>query len=120
MYKRFKALPLLGSVSTSFLYHDISQTHFLCQAHSSDSTGIYNLGDDFTDYIVRFAVNLNPNGGSDLTWPQYTTQSPTLMTFLGGVNGNLSILQLSQDTFRQAAISYLIELELEYPLFNPF
>ncbi|KAF7981831.1 hypothetical protein HWV62_31963, partial [Athelia sp. TMB] len=88
--------------------------YFVYQVHSSDTTGEYKLGDDLTNYVVRFAVNLNPNGGGDLNWPQYTTQSPTLMTFLDG----LTPLKLSQDTYRQDAISYLGQLELKYPLFN--
>ncbi|KAF7984342.1 hypothetical protein HWV62_15353 [Athelia sp. TMB] len=82
--------------------------------HSSDVIAEYSLGDDLINYVVRFAVNLNPNGGSDLIWPPYTTQSPMLMTFLDG----LTPLELSNDTYRQAAISYLGQLELKYPLFN--
>ncbi|KAH9170117.1 carotenoid ester lipase precursor [Lactarius sanguifluus] len=57
--KRLKSLPILGS------------------AHASDIAIIYG-GQDLTDYLIHFATNLNPNGGSSPQWPRYTTSSPQL------------------------------------------
>lgn len=64
------------------------------------------------DYLINFVNNLDPNGQSHLTWPQYTTASPKLMTFLDG----LIPLEITKDTYRADAITYLQNLTLTYPL----
>ncbi|KZV64181.1 carotenoid ester lipase precursor [Peniophora sp. CONT] len=91
--KRLKALPVLGS------------------AHATDILNVYADG-DMTEYLVRFAATLDPNGGSLLSWPKYTTSAPTLMTFLDGSTPE----QLSQDTFREDGFDKLTALSLKYPL----
>lgn len=65
-----------------------------------------------TEYLVRFASKLDPNGGSLLNWPRYTTGNPTLMTFLDGVTP----LKLSADNFRVLGFDILTALALKYPL----
>ncbi|KAH9061817.1 alpha beta-hydrolase [Lactarius deliciosus] len=91
--KRLKSLPILGSV------------------HGSDIAIIYG-GQDLTDYLIHFATNLNPNGGSGPQWPRYTTSSPQLLTLLDGpVPANITL-----DTYRVDAIEFITELSLVHPL----
>ncbi|KAF7974295.1 hypothetical protein HWV62_12440 [Athelia sp. TMB] len=98
VFKRFKTLPYFGSL------------------HSSDNTAMYDLDDDMTNYLIYFVNNLNPNGGSALNWPQYTTSSPNMMTFLN--SSSSAPLNITQDNFRQEGITYLQELTGLYPLFT--
>ncbi|VDC05627.1 unnamed protein product [Peniophora sp. CBMAI 1063] len=91
--KRLKSLPVLGS------------------AHATDILNVYADG-EMTEYLVRFVATLDPNGGSLLEWPKYTTSSPTLLTFLDG----LTPLKLTQDTFRENGFDVLTDLSLKYPL----
>ena len=84
------------------------------QVHASDLLSAYG-GIDLTEYIVNFVNHLNPNtGGSGLlpNWPQYSTASPQLLTFLDG----LVPIILTKDDFRKDAIALLQQLSLEYPL----
>ncbi|KAH9060190.1 carotenoid ester lipase precursor [Lactarius vividus] len=91
--KRLKSLPILGS------------------AHATDIAIIYS-GQDLTDYLIYFATNLDPNGGSGPHWPQYTTSSPQLLTLLdGAVPANITL-----DTYRADAMNFLTELSLVHPL----
>lgn len=91
--KRLKALPALGS------------------AHASDILNVYADG-DMTDYLVRFVANLDPNGNTGISWPQYTTAAPNMMTFLDG-----SIpLEITQDMYRKDAIAFMINLTLANPI----
>ncbi|KAI0029235.1 Alpha/Beta hydrolase protein [Vararia minispora EC-137] len=93
--KRLKALPVLGS------------THF------TDILNVYG-GGEMADYLIRFAVNLDPNGGNLLTWPKYTTASPNLMTFQDGLFE--APLTITQDTFRTQGFNVLTNLSLAYPI----
>jgi len=93
--KRLKGLPFLGS------------------AHGTDILNVYAIGGgDMTDYLINFAANLDPNHSSLFNWPQWTSGSPTLLTFLDG----LIPLELGQDTYRQDAMNYMINLTLKYPI----
>ncbi|KAF9230427.1 Alpha/Beta hydrolase protein [Melanogaster broomeanus] len=90
--KRLKAVPFLGSF------------------HASDILNVYG-GEDMASYLVRFVTSLDPNGDSDLYWPQYTTAEPNMLEFLEG-----EIPQaLTQDTYRAEAIEYLTNVTLVYP-----
>ncbi|KAF8970831.1 carotenoid ester lipase precursor [Flammula alnicola] len=91
--KRFKTLPVLGSM------------------HVTDLLNVYG-GEELTNYLVRFVTTLNPNGFGNVIWPQYTPQSPQLLTFLDG----LIPTAITQDTFRQAQIAFLNNLTLAHPL----
>ncbi|KIJ15042.1 hypothetical protein PAXINDRAFT_169422, partial [Paxillus involutus ATCC 200175] len=79
--KRLKTVPVLGSF------------------HGSDISSVYG-GEDLAPHLVRFVNNLDPNGGTDLYWPQYTTGKPHMLEFLDG-----SIPQaLTEDTYRVEAM----------------
>ncbi|KAH7906742.1 Alpha/Beta hydrolase protein [Hygrophoropsis aurantiaca] len=94
--KRLKSLPYLGS------------------AHASDLLNVYGPG-DMTDYLIRFVVNLNPNGGgrgnAAFYWPEYSLQDKQLLTFLDSVTTPLAI---STDTYRSQALSYISKFESTY------
>ncbi|KIJ12829.1 hypothetical protein PAXINDRAFT_117796 [Paxillus involutus ATCC 200175] len=90
--KRLKTIPFLGSF------------------HGSDVYNVYG-GQDMASYLVRFVSNLDPNGGTDLYWPQYTSAEPTMLEFLDG-----SVPQaLTQDTYRVEAMEFVTNLTLAYP-----
>ncbi|KAI0804506.1 alpha beta-hydrolase [Irpex lacteus] len=98
--KRSKSLPDLGSY------------------HSHDLANVYG-GGELTTYLVNFVNHLDPNGNSTdtespsvISWPQYTSSNPALMTFLDGTTPQ----EITQDTFRQDAIGNLTEVFLKYPL----
>jgi acetylcholinesterase len=81
------------------------------QFHISDVPIVYG-GKDLTDYLVRFATTLDPNGGNtdatEINWPRYTLDSPQLLTLLDG-NTPLAI---TNDTFRREAMDVMIEFSL--------
>lgn len=83
---------------------------YLGTPHGSDIQIIYG-GKGLTDYLIHFVTNLNPNGESLPNWPEYTPSSPQMLTFYNGVPTNIT-----QDTYRAEAISYLEELSLSNPL----
>ncbi|KIJ12396.1 hypothetical protein PAXINDRAFT_14722 [Paxillus involutus ATCC 200175] len=91
--KRFKTVPFLGSF------------------HGSDIFNVYG-GQDMASYLVRFVSNLDPNGGTDLYWPQYTTAEPNMLEFLDG----LIPQALTEDTYRVEAMEFLTNVTLTYPL----
>ncbi|KAG6824132.1 hypothetical protein H0H87_012506, partial [Tephrocybe sp. NHM501043] len=93
--KRFKLLPILGSL------------------HGSDILNIYG-GGGMADYLIRFATNLDPNSKNilDLQWPKYTVGSPKLLTFIDG----LIPVTITDDTYRKAAMNALTNLTLAHPL----
>lgn len=64
------------------------------------------------DQLIYFVNNLNPNGGSHLQWPQYTTASPNMMTYLDG----LPTASITQDTYRADAIALLTNITLVNPI----
>ncbi|KAF8835930.1 alpha/beta-hydrolase [Paxillus ammoniavirescens] len=89
--KRLKTLPVLGSF------------------HSSDLSNVYG-GEDMASYLVRFVNNLDPNGGTDLHWPQYTTANPHMLEFLDGPIPQA----LTEDTYRVEAMKFLTNVMLAY------
>ncbi|EIN12170.1 carotenoid ester lipase precursor [Punctularia strigosozonata HHB-11173 SS5] len=94
--KRFKSLPALGSV------------------HGSDVFDIYGTG-EMRDYLIHFVNNLNPDGntGTTFNWPQYTNDSPQLLTFLDDL---VTLLQITQDTYRVDGMNLLTQLGLADPV----
>ena len=61
-------------------------------------------------YLVRFVTNLDPNGAGTLSWPKWIASSPNLLTFFDG-----SISQnITQDTYRADAITYMNSVNLAY------
>ncbi|ETW82244.1 Esterase/lipase/thioesterase [Heterobasidion irregulare TC 32-1] len=94
-YKRFKSTPYLGTYHLSDLYDIFGPP-----------------GDDFKELIVRFAVHLDPNGGTNATtWPKWTKDSPNLLTLLDGA----APISITQDTYRSDGIDYLKNLSRKYP-----
>ncbi|KAF9068600.1 carotenoid ester lipase precursor [Rhodocollybia butyracea] len=91
--KRLKSLPILGS------------------AHGTDILNVYG-GGDMADYLVNFAVNLNPNGNTVLAWPEYTSGTPHMLQF----NDGLFPLSLSLDNYRVEAIQFTTQLLLANPI----
>ncbi|KAJ7914278.1 Alpha/Beta hydrolase protein [Mycena leptocephala] len=91
--KRLKLVPILGSF------------------HVSDILNIYFDG-ELTDYLINFATNLDPNGRTVPNWPGYTTAAPNMMTFLDG----LFPTTITQDTYRAAAMQFLTNLTLQFPI----
>ncbi|PPQ70409.1 hypothetical protein CVT26_013826 [Gymnopilus dilepis] len=64
------------------------------------------------DHIIYFTNSLDPNGpGTGSNWPQYSSSSPNLLTFLDN-----NVTDLSQDNFRAEGISVLLDLISKYPL----
>ncbi|KAK0460038.1 carotenoid ester lipase precursor [Desarmillaria tabescens] len=88
--KRFKIVPVLGAF------------------HSSDILNVY-FGGDMADYLIRFAATLNPSGSTDIQWPQWTDNSPNLLTFN---DDPFKPLTVTQDTFRSDAMDSLSEILL--------
>jgi acetylcholinesterase len=89
--KRLKAVPVVGSV------------------HGCELPNVFGPG-ELTDYLIHFATHLDPNGGSSPRWPQYTIESPQVMTLnpFWGTN-------ITQDTYRSGAIDYATYISLTYP-----
>ena len=83
---------------------------YLGTPHGSDIQIIYG-GKGLTDYLIHFATNLNPNGDHLPNWPEYTPTSPQMLTFYAGVPTNIT-----QDTYRAEAISYLEEISRSNPV----
>ncbi|KAL4263268.1 Carboxylic ester hydrolase [Pleurotus pulmonarius] len=93
--KRFKVSPFLGSF------------------HASDILNVY-FGGEMGDYLINFVNNLDPNGqGRGINWPKYTASSPNLVTFNDDL---ISPVTITQDTFREDAISFLTGVTLANPL----
>ena len=65
-----------------------------------------------TDFLVRFVNTLDPNGGPQIDWPQFTVDSPKMLAFVEGSTP----LQVIEDTFRKEAIAFLTNLSLAQPL----
>ncbi|KAF8627374.1 hypothetical protein AX17_006189 [Amanita inopinata Kibby_2008] len=91
--KRFKFLPVLGSV------------------HTSDLLNSYG-GGELEDYIIRFVNNLDPNGGWSSRWPKYTTSTRKQLTFQDG----LFPVVITTDDYRAEAMSFLTEVTLAHPI----
>ncbi|KAK0201512.1 carotenoid ester lipase precursor [Desarmillaria ectypa] len=91
--KRLKLVPILGAF------------------HASDILNVY-FGGDMADYLIRFAATLNPSGSTGIRWPQWTTNSPNLLTF----NDGLLPLTITQDTFRGDAMNGLSKILLVNPI----
>ncbi|KAI0059500.1 alpha/beta-hydrolase, partial [Artomyces pyxidatus] len=79
-------------------------------AHGTDLVNIYGPG-DLTDYLVRFAVTLDPSGDTGIFWPQFTTDDPKLLTLLDGATP----LNITSDTYRVEGMEFLTQLSLADP-----
>ena len=69
-------------------------------------------GGDMADLLVHFANTHDPNGHSPkVYWPKYDLTTRPMLDFYGNDS-----LRVSEDTYRDEAIQFVIELGLEYPL----
>ncbi|THU87322.1 carotenoid ester lipase precursor [Dendrothele bispora CBS 962.96] len=91
--KRLKGTPILGSF------------------HASDILNVYG-GGGMADYLIRFATNLDPNGNTGISWPQYSQVSPTLLTFIDGLIPQI----LTQDNYRVDAMKTITQVLLTNPV----
>ncbi|KAL0573980.1 hypothetical protein V5O48_007972 [Marasmius crinis-equi] len=96
----------------SFLSKRAKLTPFLGSFHSSDIFNVYGRG-KLTDYLIRFATTLDPNGSGTPEWPKYTTESPQLLTF---VDDLLAPTRITQDTYRKEPMGALIGIILKHPI----
>ncbi|KAI0628193.1 carotenoid ester lipase [Trametes polyzona] len=79
--------------------------------HTTELANVFG-GGDMTDFLVRFVNTLDPNGGHDIHWPEYTTKSPQLLVFANGRKK----LEVIPDTFRKEANDFLMQLSIEQPV----
>ncbi|PPR05606.1 hypothetical protein CVT26_009127 [Gymnopilus dilepis] len=94
----------------SFLSLHSKYTPYVGSYHGSD------LGGFLDDYLIQFIYNLDPNlNNASPAWPQYTNSSPVLYTFPDFDLGKPSP-EISNDTYRQEPMAYLMNLSLSYPL----
>jgi acetylcholinesterase len=69
-------------------------------------------GGFLADYLIRFAANLDPNGGdTDVEWPEFTTEAPVLLTLFDG--GNVT---LSNDTYRLEGMNAMIDAQFTHTI----
>ncbi|KIY52459.1 alpha/beta-hydrolase [Fistulina hepatica ATCC 64428] len=95
----------------SYLNKRLKWVPYLGSFHGSDLLQVYG-DEELTDYLIRFAVNLDPNGDTDIEWPQYTTASPQMLMMQDDL---LEPLTTTEDTYRKAPMAYLNELTLTNP-----
>ncbi|KAG5638889.1 hypothetical protein H0H81_008948 [Sphagnurus paluster] len=108
--RRFFLQERSGKQNTwAFLSKRLKFTPVLGSFHASDILNVYG-GGGMADYLIRFATNLNPNSNFGLQWPQYTTSSPKLLTFMDGYE------TITDDTYRKDAMAYLINVTFDHPL----
>lgn len=67
---------------------------------------------DMADYLINFVNDLDPNGPGLLTWPQYNTSLPQLLTFQDGPTPQA----ITEDSFRADGMDFLSQLTLVHPL----
>ena len=108
-FKRGKATPFLGSFHSSEL---------ALQFTTGPTGGIDN---QFIDYLVNFVTKLDPNDASNLgliNWPRWSDAqgSPSMLAFLDRPLGGVLGLAIQSDTYRKAAMDFLIQLALKYPI----
>ncbi|KAI0752384.1 carotenoid ester lipase [Daedaleopsis nitida] len=94
----------------SYLYR-MDQVEGLGAAHGTEMANVYG-GGSMTDYLIRFAATLDPNGDDAFHWPQYTQRDPQLLTF----NDDQPQFSLTPNTYRAAQMAYLTKLSLTNPM----
>ncbi|KAI0265658.1 Alpha/Beta hydrolase protein [Gloeopeniophorella convolvens] len=95
----------------SFLSKRMKDVPDLGAFHGTDLLNIFGPG-DMTDYLIRFAATLDPNGNTGTFWPRYTDQSPELLTFLDGATP----LTTTEDTYRVPEMEFMTALSLADPI----
>ena len=102
-------LILYGSMRAKCIGH--LTLGFLLQTHASEIPDMYG-GGNIADLLIHFANTLNPNGapGIDQNWPKYNNTNPILLDF-----SENTTVGLTNDTYREAPIDFLIQLNLAAP-----
>ncbi|KAH9926265.1 alpha/beta-hydrolase [Epithele typhae] len=79
--------------------------------HASELPDMYQSG-NLQDIFIHFANTLDPNGATNVTqnWPKYDTSNPVLLEFTRNTTPSLT-----NDTYREAAIEFLIEMGQKMP-----
>lgn len=72
---------------------------------------MYESG-NMADLFIHFVNTLDPNGAPGITqeWPKYDNANPVLLEF-----SENTTLGLMNDTYREDAIDFLIQLNLATP-----
>lgn len=67
------------------------------------------------DYIIRFTVNLDPNGrvGLGIPWPNYEVTNPKALVFQDNA---LFPMKIQTDDYRKEAIEFAGNLSLIHPI----
>lgn len=73
------------------------------------------------DYLINFVAKLDPNDPKNpslIAWPKWSDAngSPAMLTFLDRPIGGLLGLAITSDTYRKAAMDFLVQLSLKYPI----
>ncbi|KAJ6498720.1 carotenoid ester lipase precursor [Mycena vulgaris] len=84
---------------------------FLGSFHAFDKLNIYSDG-ELTDYLINFATDLDPNGGTVPNWPECAVATPNMMKFFEG----LYPMAITQDAYRAEALASLTNLTLQFPI----
>ncbi|EJF60948.1 carotenoid ester lipase precursor [Dichomitus squalens LYAD-421 SS1] len=110
--RRFFLQNVAGKQPTwSFLNKRLKDLAVLGSAHATDILNVYG-GGDMTDYLVNFVNHLDPNGKTGIAWPQYSVDSPKLLTFLDG----LIPLTITSDDYRADGFNLITNLSLQFPI----
>uniref|UniRef100_A0A8H7XML8 Carboxylic ester hydrolase n=1 Tax=Psilocybe cubensis TaxID=181762 RepID=A0A8H7XML8_PSICU len=64
-------------------------------------------------YVISFVNTLNPNVDGTTAWPEYTNDTPNMLTFY---DDPLPSPNVTQDTYRLLPMEYLSNLSLAYPI----
>ena len=108
-------MPGFGSVRDALFFIAIrahlTPAYAFQQTHASEIADMYQ-GGDLGDIFIRFANTLDPNGAANISqnWPKYDNDNPVLLDF----SRNTS-LGLTNDTYREDPIKFLINLNLNIP-----
>lgn len=84
------------------------------QYHGHDLSNSFGKG-EMRDYIIRFTVNLDPNGkvGLGIPWPIYEGENPRALVFQ---DNKLLRMKLETDGYRKEAIEFAGNLSLIHPI----
>ena len=67
-----------------------------------------------SEYLINFAVRLDPNGGTLISWPKYDPKMPKLLTLQG--HSAHSRFNITDDTFRKEAMDFLLTVMMDNPI----
>ena len=85
------------------------------QAHAADLVNSFGPEGELKDYFIRFANNLDPNGGEGLgiEWPKWDPTEPKALVLTDQIR---SPLVIEDDNYRSPALDYFGNLSIRYPI----